>query len=834
MAQTRTFDFNAARTSALQNRQIAKILPKGVYGGYNVEIDTGTLGAGDTIKVISSPSSTSELMTREGIRVAESGPDPLATLSITTSDPGDPRIDLVVQQHTFGVSNPPATYAVVAGAPADPPQLPTVPTDAVVLAGVFVGASETTITNTEIRNEQKLNFDQRLLALGFPAVDDLRGTTGNALQDIRLTERIDGQVVLVKDDDTDRPTLWRYDPTTQPIPVLPGDLSPVDDNTDRYQKLYKENIFTATVGDVANRDAEYKTFDDAVQAVINSGARAARLYLLDDVTFSTTDAPLNIPLHIIGLGTRTEIDFQTLGFTMTPPSISGGSGAQTMFLMFENCKVTRSVSVSNRWTGINMHLTFRNCLVEDLAGASAVPFFDSNLATGKQTLIIEDSQLAPHADSSLFKMGGTGSITEVFIRNSNASSLDAGRFLERSVAGAGRLDIFLEDHTVMRSNGWTAPAGGNINIHYDGTSLVSGNSVIPTGIAAIRGEAFYSARFSDIAGLFVHEAIRFFSGSILNIAEGTHIIASASATTISTPNRLIRGAGREATVIRVTMPTSGVALYELAEANLEFQDLTIEAVFNTFKTSVFRWSASPASGGLRNVVIKAEGTGVLESAFLTALTPAGPFVFKDILITGTATARWSAGFRFLAAPADVIKTYAENIEIENWEDVGAEITGAHVKSIKSHMVDAVASSRGLLIGLAIANDCEVDAKGAGSAIASSQGIRVSSGCLLRGCKVLALDSSTQIIEDGIVVNSDQNQIHDCYINECSANGIELTVTADNNLIEVGFIFDCTRSAIEDLNAGGENALTGNYAKANGVIPGAQINGPNQAANTVFA
>ena len=99
MVQSRTLDFNAARSAVNVNKSKLNLLAPGLYSGYNVVIDSGTVGAGDTIEINSAPDVTSNLMTVEGVRVEENA-DPIATLGIATADGSNPRIDIVVAQHT--------------------------------------------------------------------------------------------------------------------------------------------------------------------------------------------------------------------------------------------------------------------------------------------------------------------------------------------------------------------------------------------------------------------------------------------------------------------------------------------------------------------------------------------------------------------------------------------------------------------------------------------------------------------------------------------------------------------------------------------------------------
>lgn len=79
--------------------------------------------------------------------------DATATLSITTADPTNPRIDLVCMTvndayYTGSLNN--VVLQVVAGTPASSPVAPTLPDNSISLATIAVGAGVTSITNANI------------------------------------------------------------------------------------------------------------------------------------------------------------------------------------------------------------------------------------------------------------------------------------------------------------------------------------------------------------------------------------------------------------------------------------------------------------------------------------------------------------------------------------------------------------------------------------------------------------------------------------------------------------------------------------------------------------
>jgi hypothetical protein len=79
--------------------------------------------------------------------------DTTAAVSISTSDPTNPRIDVVylaIQDAAYSGSNNQPTLAVQTGTPAVTPTAPTLPVNAIALAQVAVAAGATTITTSNI------------------------------------------------------------------------------------------------------------------------------------------------------------------------------------------------------------------------------------------------------------------------------------------------------------------------------------------------------------------------------------------------------------------------------------------------------------------------------------------------------------------------------------------------------------------------------------------------------------------------------------------------------------------------------------------------------------
>lgn len=119
-------------------------------------------------------------------------------VSLTASDPTNPRIDLIVaeilDQDYSGTANEWRLRAV-AGTPAASPSAPAQPDSTIVLASVLVSAGATTITNANITDERR-NYGQLLpVHAGARGVIDCTSST-------RPTSTHDG--MLIWETDTDR------------------------------------------------------------------------------------------------------------------------------------------------------------------------------------------------------------------------------------------------------------------------------------------------------------------------------------------------------------------------------------------------------------------------------------------------------------------------------------------------------------------------------------------------------------------------------------------------------------------------------------------------------
>lgn len=104
--------------------------------------------------------------------------DANATLSVTTANPSNPRIDKVVvtindSYYTGVLDN--VTFTVLAGTPAVSPVAPATPTNSLVLATIAVGAGVTSIVNANITDARVL------LTTNLPVGDITDVTAGTGL-----------------------------------------------------------------------------------------------------------------------------------------------------------------------------------------------------------------------------------------------------------------------------------------------------------------------------------------------------------------------------------------------------------------------------------------------------------------------------------------------------------------------------------------------------------------------------------------------------------------------------------------------------------------------------
>lgn len=127
MAQVRTHDYRAPRSSDGLNKFPQGLIPVGVYEGLQVDVD-GTISAG-------------WLLTAEGVRIEETE---AISVEIPAADLADPRIDLIVCRHEYEktVPAPVATFEVIEGIPFAVPVPPDLPEFCTLLAIATLPATD--------------------------------------------------------------------------------------------------------------------------------------------------------------------------------------------------------------------------------------------------------------------------------------------------------------------------------------------------------------------------------------------------------------------------------------------------------------------------------------------------------------------------------------------------------------------------------------------------------------------------------------------------------------------------------------------------------------------
>lgn len=857
MSQSTTFEFQANRSTALLNRQLLNVAPSGIHQGFNVVIDSGTINAADTIKIVNAPELTSVLVTREGVRLEETGPDPLISLLVTTADPTDPRIDIVVAQHTFSTSNNPATYAVIAGTPAPSPVPPAVPLDAVVLAEVHVAALAGSISNNQIIKSNKVHKSLNLA--GGIRLDQLEEeahpsvATIAALKAIPPEERFDGQTIIVDATFTTSGTggVYRFDSGSSAtaddlVIISPNNFALGTDGRWVLLSYFNEGTYVASVGGTTpNGDG---ALDVVLNRYQNSTYRNALIIIRDDLSYSGSAITISKPIKFMGtakfgepVGSMGPI-FELLS-TITFEAQPSGAGNIHTLVEFEALKVSRGAVVNGGFVVANgVRLRFKYCNVSD----------DGDGATVDDAWTLQGS---PHIESeySQFRTNNTASGTRLFLIDTAGNNLswimsrcfvfsDPGAdTLIADSGGATKSLITMKDHSIWFEN----ETGKDHRFQLDGTSLAMGVSTIMdagTGTLEIRGSNYYSSKFLDtsyISGSLQPElidAIRFFGGTELVIAPGTYTLeATPTTTVISEDFRTIRGSGRAATIINATIPPGGSAdLFNISAEEVHFKDFRLNAIRDPASGNVFKYSAAAAeSCSIENVHIDAQGGAIAFGILVVGATPAGPFFFRDIRMTASSGGNWDTAFTSHGASNF---SFSENLHISGWRTSGVSMINGHVRNAFISFADATAAvaAIGLAVESGIAESCIIDAAGSAGAVAGSQGVQIlNNNAMLSNVKVLGNAGATKIITIGIDLRGDDCQIHDCKVRECTDHGIELTAAAANNIVEGCWIRDCTNEAIEE--AGSENGIIGNYAKGNGGAPQINVGGSSTGvANVEFA
>lgn len=113
------------------------------------------------------------------VSIYETYNDAAATVTITNSDPTNPRIDLLcvtVRDSFYTGAFDDVRFVVVAGTPAGSPTVPAVPNNSIPLAQIAVGAAATSIVNANITDRRAIvqaSFPRR----GYQTIATAAGTT---------------------------------------------------------------------------------------------------------------------------------------------------------------------------------------------------------------------------------------------------------------------------------------------------------------------------------------------------------------------------------------------------------------------------------------------------------------------------------------------------------------------------------------------------------------------------------------------------------------------------------------------------------------------------------
>ncbi len=758
MVQNVTLKFNAPRKSDLTNLIQADLLRTGKYEGYEVVIDSGTVGAADTIKITKGTDSKNILMTREGVRIEETSTDITPSLSVTTADGSNPRVDIVAAQHTSSSSNNPQTYAVIAGTPAASPVAPALPADAVLLATIDVATSAGSITNTEIANERKV-FDK------------------------------------------------------EAIVVYVGSTHIAD---------------TATI-------------EGAIDIINSNEARSATIVLLEDAIFTialtrTTRIPIKV-LGMVGVGLARPILNLRGAWTVEAPIATGQSA-----LEFEGIDFRRTTTGGTLIFSGGARFKAVDCFIVDTAGGVTVPTFTSATVDGRFDFECErcvlTADLSGSPPNALFKFDADDQELFFVFKSCNIEAVDFDSLFERDNVNAGKLEIHLEDYTLIRSDGWDSGSfdlGAARSVHYDGTSLLFGRTGVPVDISVVHGDAFHTLRFSILQPTIQHEQVlEFYAGKVLNLAAEVFSLGAATTShvTLTTPthdNRTIRGSGRDATTLSMTMPTTAGqhAIDNVSAVDLRIEDLTLLATSSAGNAtgSVFQNGAA-AEVKFKNVKITATG-GAAEIG--KAIGGGGLISAIRIIVNGSGSGLWTEAVQ-------ISQGIAERCLISEFTEAGlllATISTARACDINLGELTGGLKTGVFMITKCILSDSRIHGDNAPGAIAAAIGVTMvgdstgdDPGCMCYNNFINGAENFGPFatIDNGILVKNDRNMLSNNIIVDCIDEGIVFDASTDECLANGNSITDCGGAALDDL--GTDNAKTGNYSRGNG----SGIDTPNKAGN----
>ena len=849
MSQNRTFDFGAFRNTSLLNRQQFKVAPAGIHQGYNVVINgAGTLGpAGGAIKIVNAPDLTSVAVSREGVRIEESGPDLIATLDVGVAVATNSRIDLVVLQHTFSISNNPATYAVIAGTPDLNPVPPAIPADAVVLAEVNIGPLPiTTITNDQIVRRSKILAD--LNTAGDFRLDNVENathipvTTITALKAIPPEERADNQIILVRDfDGTGIAAFYRFDSSSAATADGSSIVTPDAFSLGTAGRwIITSSLGASTYECTVGTSGTFTDARDALLAAEASGAKSATIYIFEDSAISAgSTITVTIPIRFVGLDrnqtTRFPVMLDQLANLVFGTKSTGNQ--QAVVVEFDNIQFEKgggqTVTLDNAGVSEPGRWFMRDCRLLDAEVGAALQWITlGNQASAKTVVELVRTEIVTNIANNMFKYDATGADLDFICRGCVMDRQDLDDLIFRNNASAGVINFHLYDHTFWRADGFAAPAtlGGPINVILDGTSIFLGATEVPQNIDTVNGVSLYDKNFDNEHSPGWDSILKFVLGNELNIGEGT-FVASGSGTvhTIARANYRVRGAGKEATILSHTMSsTPGDNGVEITGLRARFEDL--------------QFFIDPTVGNTTGTAFKVTlGQGHFERIRWQA--NANPIAVAVDVITSNVYDCNINGNGSPDVPATGLiarGSHVKRTSVQSYSSIGIDLVGrAHGEELNvTPGLDDVAST-GIKVQQSTLVDSTVRGENTTGTVGLPTGIEVIGdtgtdgiGSVVRGCRIDGFESggSTIDITDAILLKEERSVIEGNIITNVGDAGIELDATAVHNTIIGNNFRDCTGRAARDI--GTENNFVGNTAKNCGGGTGAiDITGSAGSAKT---
>ncbi len=802
MVQARTLDFNAARSAVNVNKSKLNLLAPGLYSGYNVVIDSGTVGAGDTIEINSAPDVTSNLMTVEGVRVEENA-DPIATLGIATADGSNPRVDIVVAQHTHDQNNNPATYAVVTGTPAASPVPPATPIDAVVLAEVFVATSAGSITNDNIvrRAKELASLDDEDTSRSTNLENTTHAPVADitALKAIAPEERADNQTLLVKDDGTAVAALYRFDSASTDTAdgltiVIPNAFSlgtagrwfrlPVADAFDL------AGMFVAKIGG-SSPDYAGTAIRTALSDFENSGQEAALFIVRENMDFSGGNLTVSKPFKMVGQA-RPGSSRYTLAFdgtdvlTLDPETLSLAGFIEAEFVGID----------INRGTGGTGGILFpetsslrlRFSRIVDQATAGSVDFIRF---TGNGFIELETSILAPATNQSLI----SGTFVTVICRKCTITDTTGEIF------NVATVELHLRDETLYRADDFTNVT--TLRVWMDGTSLLVGITQIPAGFTNLElsGKDLWT---SSIGGVTLSDAVNFNLSGHLQLP--TAVVAlGASELIISRSNLVVSGtkSGSSGTRIEGSPSAVGNKLVELAGDNIRLEGIIFRCspAVSSHAVGIVQFDVGTETGHeIIDCEFQAEGAEDTGVAVSLGGTNGSGSVIRDCLVRSSpdGTPAFFRGTNTLIIQGE---GRIESCTVKNFLDVGIRSIGQSRGGVR--VIDCLAdmsSCTGAAIGIKVTktvlSNCQVHCFDLGSALDTAQAIEDGGSVAMSHCQISGLGTaSTRRIGIGIGVTSTLSKISGCTIIDFRIHGIK--IEGDLNVVVHNII-----TSIDDGAAGG--------------------------------